>query len=200
MLQQDTPFGCSIKASKTLIINGLRAYYILACDFWVNILGLRYKTDVSQIQNLLLNINQSIYGKIYFPVYSNRLKEIGHYIGATGSSSNASGIQSLVWRNQWEETQNEQHKDTLITYNYEDCKALKILVDKLSSIQESANTLSEIDFAINPKKIQQSRVNKSINNLIPYLNLDMKIMIVKKFPSIALKMLRCIMKENPEDK
>jgi hypothetical protein len=35
MLQQDTPFGCSIKASKTLITNGLRAYYILACDFWV---------------------------------------------------------------------------------------------------------------------------------------------------------------------
>jgi len=46
MLQQDTPFGCSIKASKTLITNGLRAYYILACDFWVQFKWVKFDSMI----------------------------------------------------------------------------------------------------------------------------------------------------------
>jgi hypothetical protein len=129
----------------------------------IKILGTRYNTHISQFQNRLININQSIYGKIYFPVYSNRLKEIGLYIGANWSANDASGIQALVWRHQWEKTQDEIHKQTLITYNYEDCKALKLLTDKLTSIEESADKLPEIDFAINPKK-NSTEKSKQVHN------------------------------------
>lgn len=118
----------------------------------INILGKRYKANVERIENRLINIVSSIYGKIYFPTYSNRLKELGKYIGAAWSANNASGIQSLVWRYRWEESQNEEYKQRLINYNIEDCQALKLLTDKLSLIQTSANVLPEIDFAINPKK------------------------------------------------
>lgn len=118
----------------------------------IEILGKRYKTSTTHIKLHLVNISNSIFGKIYFPVYSNRLKELGNYIGATWTSNNASGIQSLVWRHLWEETQDEKFKQLLITYNSEDCNALKLLTDKLLQIQESASILPEIDFVFNPKK------------------------------------------------
>lgn len=132
----------------------------------IDILGKRYTTNVEHIQNRLINIVNSIYGKIYFPAYSNRLKELGNYVGATWTSTNASGIQSIVWRHQWDDTQNEKYKQLLITYNLEDCFALKLLTDKLSLIQQSANTLSEVEFASNPKKNQPVQVLWFINNLI----------------------------------
>jgi predicted RecB family nuclease len=94
----------------------------------IEILGKRYNSSITQIQQLhLINISNSIFGKIYFPVYSNRLKELGNYIGAAWTSINASGIQSLVWRHLWEDTQDENFKQVLITYNLEDCHALKLL-------------------------------------------------------------------------
>jgi len=31
----------------------------------------------------LVNVNSYIYGKVYFPVYSNRLEELGVFVGAT---------------------------------------------------------------------------------------------------------------------
>jgi hypothetical protein len=51
-----------------------------------------------------------------------------------------------------EQSQNEEYQQCLIKYNIENCQALKLLTDKLSLIQASANILPEIDFAINPKK------------------------------------------------
>jgi predicted RecB family nuclease len=119
----------------------------------IDFLGKRFNTEVTTIISRLVNITNSIYGKIYFPVYSNRLKEIGRYIDASWSSINASGIQSLVWRHRWEETKSKKYKQLLIEYNNEDCRALKSLVDKLSLIKESADSLIGIEFVDQPKKI-----------------------------------------------
>ena len=137
----------------------------------IDILGKRYNTDVVHLQNRLINIVNSIYGKIYFPVYSNRLKELGNYLGVTWSSANASGIQSLVWRYLWEGYQNEKYKQLLITYNLEDCKALKLLTDKLMQIQESSSILPDIDFAINPKKISShlgSQIHQELDIILKF--------------------------------
>lgn len=137
----------------------------------IEILGKRYNTNVTHIQNRLINIVSSIYGKIYFPVYSNRLKELANYVGATWSSANASGIQSIVWRHQWNDTQEEKIKQILITYNLEDCFALKLLTDKLSLIQESANALPEVEFANNPKKNStgsSSLVHKQFDTILKF--------------------------------
>jgi hypothetical protein len=145
----------------------------------IDILGNRYNTDVTHIQSRLINIVNSIYGKIYFPVYSNGLKELGNYIGASWSSTNASGIQSVVWRYQWEETQDEKYKQLITTYNLEDCNALKLLTDKLSLIQKSADILPEIDFAINPIKHTTEigkQVHQHFNSILQcsYSNYDKK--------------------------
>src|SRR4030095_9587561 len=111
-----------------------------------------YATDAEIFTKRLVNVNKHIYGKVYFPVRSNRLKDIGHYIGAKWTSPIASGLQSLVWRHQWEETQDATYRELLVTYNKEDCQALKVLTDALSKIQHASDTLSEVDFAHQPKR------------------------------------------------
>jgi len=58
-----------------------------------------------------------IYGKVYFPLKSNRLKEIGKFLGALWTTSNASGLQSLVWRYHWEKTGDLVYQQQLETYN-----------------------------------------------------------------------------------
>ncbi|MBV7335134.1 IS66 family transposase [Chloroflexi bacterium TSY] len=113
-------------------------------------LAKRYETDEEQLLKRLVNVNGYIYGKVYFPVYSNRLKEIGEFIGAAWSALDASGLQSLVWWHQWERIRNIESKDLLLTYNHEDCLALKLLVDELSKMTFSAEILSEVDLSIQP--------------------------------------------------
>ena len=74
-------------------------------------LAKRYHIDSEHITKRLVNVNSYIYGKVYFPVRSNGLKDIGHFIGAKWTSPQASGLQSLVWRHQWEKTQDSHYKD-----------------------------------------------------------------------------------------
>ena len=115
-------------------------------------LAKRYDPDAASLTKRLININHSIYGHVYFPVLSNSLKEIGHFLGAQWTSPHASGLQSLVWRHAWEHTQEAIYRAQLMTYNKEDCHALKILTDALSQFQQSAETLAAVDFADQRKR------------------------------------------------
>jgi len=126
-------------------------------------LAKRYQTDCENLIKRLVNVNSYIYGKVYFPVRSNGLKDIGHFIGAKWTSPHASGLQSLVWRHQWEVTQEESHKDLLLTYNAEDCRALQLVTNELSRIKDAADTLSEVEFAHQPKR-QATAVAEEVHN------------------------------------
>jgi len=118
----------------------------------INLLAKRYEGDIDNIKNRLVNVNSQIYSKVYFPVNSNGLKELGGFIGANWTLPNSSGLQSLVWRYKWEATQDDQYKNYLLTYNKDDCLALKLLTDELSKIKSTANILSEVDFISTPKR------------------------------------------------
>jgi predicted RecB family nuclease len=126
-------------------------------------LGNRYGTDTDEILKRLVNINDYIYGKIYFPVRSNSLKDIGHYIGATWTSPNASGLQSLVWRHHWEDNRELKYKHKLITYNHEDCKALMVLMDFLRTIKEREDSVLDIDSFVYSKKTRSSKTKNPIH-------------------------------------
>ena len=116
-------------------------------------LGRRYATvGKDMLKQRLVNVNSYIFGKVYFPVRSNSLKEIGKFIGATWTSPESSGLQSLVWRYYWEQKRDDHYRQLLLVYNQEDCTALKLMVDELSEIGNSANTLSDIDFIYRPKR------------------------------------------------
>lgn len=72
-----------------------------------------------------INMLSTIYAQIYFPTYSNGLKDIARYLGFCWSEETASGFQSIIWRKQWELVRDYAIKELLITYNREDCQALE---------------------------------------------------------------------------
>jgi predicted RecB family nuclease len=85
-------------------------------------------------QEKSINILTLIFGNIYFPTYSNSLKDIGNYLGHHWSNPISSGIQSIVWRRHWQESKNIEIKNELMKYNEEDCRALHKLVDFINAI------------------------------------------------------------------
>ena len=138
-------------------------------------LAQKYQTDCEALKNRLVNLNASIYGKVYFPTRSNNLKELGKLVGASWTESNASGLQSLVWRHRWEETGQSQHQEMLVTYNREDCEALWFLLEELSKIIVSADTPRNIDFADQPKQHATElghQIHKGLQSIIGYAHAD----------------------------
>jgi predicted RecB family nuclease len=82
------------------------------------------------------NVVSVIYASIYFPTYSNELKQVGAYLGFTWSEGNASGAQSVAWRRAWESGGVNSVKQKLITYNAEDCAALRRVTERIAEIVE----------------------------------------------------------------
>jgi len=113
----------------------------------------RYPSDCDALKERLVNLTTHVYGKVYFPVRSNSLKDIGRFLGTMWSSPDASGLQSLVWRHRWEDGGSPDDKQHLIMYNKEDCDALARLVDELDRIRVAADALPDIDFADAPKRM-----------------------------------------------
>ena len=90
---------------------------------------------VQKIKSQLVNVLGLIYGSIYFPTYSNGLKEIGSYLGHKWTRPDANGLQSIIWRCRWEESQKARWKHLLVTYNQEDCRAVKRVAEAVLNIR-----------------------------------------------------------------
>ena len=71
-----------------------------------------------------INVLSFIFARIYFPTYSNGLKEIARHLGFTWSEKDALGIKTIVWRNEWEKSREASLRQKLVTYNAEDCEAV----------------------------------------------------------------------------
>ena len=89
--------------------------------------------DVSTARAISTSINllSVTFAQVYFPVFSNGLKDIAGFLGCKWSNSQSSGLQSIVWRHQWEVTHGRVFKDALLTYNAEDCQALESFTRRL---------------------------------------------------------------------
>jgi predicted RecB family nuclease len=73
------------------------------------------------------NLLTSIYGSIYFPTFSNGLKDIASYLGFRWTESESSGAVASLWRLHWELTSDDETKARLLTYNLEDCRAVEVV-------------------------------------------------------------------------
>lgn len=126
----------------------------------------KYKTKTN-IEERLFNINKVIYGQVYFPVYSNSLKDIGKYIGASWSKDNSTGIQCIVWRYNWEnQLENRDfYKSTILTYNKEDCYALANLTEKLMNIENAINSGLSLPPSIGFADTINNKVSDSQNEI-----------------------------------
>ena len=91
-----------------------------------------------------INLLSVIFGQIYFPTYSNRLKEIAGWLGFKWSEREASGLQAIIWRQEWEQTTARLEKEKLVRYNVEDCAALELVTGVVGQmVQESIAGNSE---------------------------------------------------------
>ena len=91
-----------------------------------------------KVKEIVINnstdILKSIRRNIYFPTYSNSLKEIGSFLGYNWSKKDSSGLQSIFWRWKWDNSMDEKIKDDLIQYNKDDCLALGKVVEFINNI------------------------------------------------------------------
>ncbi len=91
-------------------------------------------TFLEQLTKSAWNLLSVIYAQVYFPTYSNGLKEVARYLGFRWSDSASSGLTALVWRSRWEEVREPSLKQKLITYNAEDCAATERVSEALSAL------------------------------------------------------------------
>jgi predicted RecB family nuclease len=89
---------------------------------------------IDHLVDTSLNLVNCIYGKIYFPTYSNSLKEIGRYLGFEWTWPQASGGAAVLLRRQWELVGDAETKRELLTYNMEDCRAAETVTKALVRI------------------------------------------------------------------
>jgi predicted RecB family nuclease len=80
------------------------------------------------------NLVSMIYGKIYFPVCSNGLKEIARWLGFEWTWRQASGAAATVFRRNWELTARDELRRELLAYNVEDCRATELVANAMRRI------------------------------------------------------------------
>jgi predicted RecB family nuclease len=86
---------------------------------------------LKKVEESLVNVLSLIYSRVYFPVYANDLKCVASYLGFRWTVDGASGLQAVVWRQEWETKADERARGALIAYNREDCLALERVVTSL---------------------------------------------------------------------
>src|SRR5258708_27660679 len=96
--------------------------------------GSQVATAVDHATNLL----SFIYAQIYFPTYSNGLKEIDGYLGFRWSGSLTSGLETIVLRHRWEASRDPAAKQALLDYNRQDCEALELVANRLVDLHRAA--------------------------------------------------------------
>lgn len=89
---------------------------------------------VARAMTSSVNLLSVIFAQIYFPGYSNGLKDTANHLGFAWSDPAASGLQSIVWRSQWEESPNPSIQEKLVRYNAEDCQALELVTRTLAHL------------------------------------------------------------------
>ncbi len=115
------------------------AYEVRALRRMQRRLPVDYMEQIERMLKHMVNVLSVIGPHIYFPVFSNSLKEIAEYLGHKWSATNASGAQALLWRQGWVEAHDERMKDELIRYNMEDCGGLKIVADFIDQASQHQN-------------------------------------------------------------
>jgi hypothetical protein len=92
-------------------------------------IGDDYSSLVDQLLESSHNVLSVLHHHCYFPTYSNRLKDVARFLGYEFNNTIHSGVDSIVFRERWEQAADHALKDALITYNRQDCEALRTICD-----------------------------------------------------------------------
>ena len=104
---------------------------------------------IERIADGSTNLISSIYGKIYFPTYSNSLKDIARWLGFEWTWPHASGSGAILLRRCWELTRDQRLQQQLIAYNIEDCRAAELVTDAIERICRNSDDNDQGKLVIN---------------------------------------------------
>jgi predicted RecB family nuclease len=114
--------------------------------------------DVAFLDRLIassFNLLSLTYAQIYFPTYSNGLKDIARYLGFLWSESDASGLNALLWRSQWEATRDPNLKRRLLAYNAEDCEAAQRVAEAITGICSEQESTALDALSVNVSSLER---------------------------------------------
>lgn len=83
-----------------------------------------------------VNLLSLIFAQVYFPTYTNGLREIARFLGFAWTYPSSSGLQSIVWRHEWESSRDPTVREKLTVYNSDDCEALSVVGQALGWISQ----------------------------------------------------------------
>ena len=90
-----------------------------------------------------LNLLSPMFATVYFPTYSNGLKENARFLGFEWSDPTADGHQSIVWRHLWEQSHDRMFREKLNAYNRDDCAALGVVARALGQLADGDHGAGE---------------------------------------------------------
>ena len=100
----------------------------------------RTKVNVDTILERSINVLSVVHSNIYFPTYSNSLKDIGRFLGVDRTYQNASGLDAIAWRMNWDSSHSEEVKASLMQYNKDDCLTLKRVSEFIDTVASADAT------------------------------------------------------------
>jgi predicted RecB family nuclease len=88
------------------------------------------------------NLISAMFARIYFPTYSNGLKDVAGYLGFKWTEPDPAGVKTIIWRHGWDADGSPHWRDRLTLYNSEDCQALETLVRAMtvSGVEQEPGT------------------------------------------------------------
>jgi transposase len=94
-------------------------------------------TTAAAFENAM-NLLSFVFAHVYFPTFSNGLKEIAGYLGFQRLVA-LSGLEAIVWRHRWEASRDPREKQVLVDYNREDCEALELVANRIMELHREAS-------------------------------------------------------------
>ena len=120
-----------------------------------------------------VNLLSTIDARIYFPTYSNGLKEIAAYSDTAGRSV-CIRTASITWREKWEQCGNSQDRKDLLLYNAGDCEALELTAQTVTQLSQSrpAAERSGVEVAVDVGCMKPARIFGFKRNTFFFPELD----------------------------
>jgi predicted RecB family nuclease len=119
--------------------------------------------EVAKAIATAVNVLSLIFAQVYFPTYSNGLKEIARCLGYEWADPLFSGLQSIVWRHNWELSGDPRVRERLTAYNMEDCDALCLVARALAHISQPKTDISG-DITAEPEVVRLESVGRSLTS------------------------------------
>ena len=92
----------------------------------------------------MFNVLGAIRTNVYFPAYSNGLKDIASFLGVNWTGKVTSGIDCIAARMRWEQSKDSVIKEEILDYNRQDCLALQRVANFLVSLGSSESTANPL--------------------------------------------------------